>query len=114
MVNDAAAGAIMGLCFLLTHIAAPVMTVIGAVMAARTPRAELRWRGAAKIAWWIAAPWLATALVLATVGVDPLDAFLHDDGLNGPVPTMSLVGAVAVGVGIAVRCRRGGGLAASG
>ena len=107
MVDYAGAGAILGLCFLLTHVVAPVTTVIGAIMAARTPRGELCPRGAMKIAFWIAAPWLTTAIVLAAVGFDPVDAFLHFEGLLRPVPTVSLFGAAVVAVGVVIRCRRG-------
>ena len=95
------AAAILGLCFLLTHFAAPATTLIGAIIAARTRRAELCPRGALKIALWIAAPWLATLLTLAAVGPDPIDAILNFDGLIGPVPTVSLLGAAAVAIGVA-------------
>jgi hypothetical protein len=97
----------MGVCFLLTHIVAPITTVIAAMMAVRTRRAELCSRWALKIACWLAVPWLATALVLAVAGFDPVDAFLHFDGLAGPVPMVSLFGAAAVAIGAAVRWRRG-------
>ncbi len=105
MVNYLDAAAILGLCFFLTHFAAPATTIIGAIVAARTPKAELSPRRVLKITVWIAAPWLVTILALASVGPDPVAAILDIEGFFGPLPVMSLLGAAAVAIGVVVRFR---------
>ena len=106
MASDANALAIIGLCFLLTHVAAPIATLIAAVMAARTSRADMKARKALTIALWLAAPWMVVASVLAAVGENPIDALLHSDSMGGAIPIASLVVAIAVAIGVVVRWRR--------
>jgi hypothetical protein len=98
MVDYGGAAVVFTGMLFLTHFAAPLSVVIAIAVLARTPRSRLRWRCAAKIAAWIAGPWLAILLVLVAVGEEPLHAFLHLEPLTSAVPRLSLFAAALLSV----------------
>jgi hypothetical protein len=81
----------------------PVSTVVGAVVALRTSRSRLRWRGVATAAAWVGVPWLVCLATLVGFGFDPLHAFVHVEPFNGALPKLCLGGAAVAAVIVAVR-----------
>ena len=69
MVDYGAAAVFFGITLLWVQFVIPVSTVVGAIVALRTSRTTLRWRGVAKIAAWVCVPWLVCLALLMAVGV---------------------------------------------
>ncbi len=103
MVDYGAAAVFFSVALLLTHCVIPVSTLVGAVVALRTSRSTLRWRGVTKAAALVCVPWLVCLALPVAVGLDPLHAFVHLEPFNGVVPRLSLGTAALVAVIIAVR-----------
>lgn len=71
----------------------PVSTVVGAVVALRTSRSTLRWRGVATVAALVGVPWLVCLGVLVGLGFEPRHAFVSLEPFNGVLPKLCLGGA---------------------
>ena len=103
IVDYGTAAVFFSLALLLTQFVIPVSTVVGAVVALRTSRSMLRWRGVARVAAWVCMPWLMCIGLLLAVGLDPQHAFVHAEPFNGVAPRLSLGGAAIVAVIVAAR-----------
>jgi hypothetical protein len=103
MVDYGAAAVLFGIAVLWIQFVIPVSTVVGAVIALRTSRSTLRWKGVAIVAACVCVPWLVCLATLVGVGFDPLHAFVYVRPFNGVEPRLSLAGAAVVALIVAAR-----------